>query len=83
MPYDQLTYSLICPWTFDFHVDYDTSVFESRFLLRVPAIPESERPDSGVAASVKTSFGPFAFVGEVNAALTDARFFDGLGIAGA
>src|SRR5882672_12496741 len=32
VPYDQLTNSLICPWTFDFHVDYDTSVFESRFL---------------------------------------------------
>ena len=32
VPYDQLTYSLICPWTVDFHVDYDTSVFESRFL---------------------------------------------------
>ena len=32
VPYDQLTNSLICPWTVDFHVDYDTSVFESRFL---------------------------------------------------
>src|SRR5258705_9333551 len=32
VPYDQLTNSPICPWTLDFHVDYDTSVFESRFL---------------------------------------------------
>jgi hypothetical protein len=82
VPYDQLTYSLICPWTFDFHVDYDTSVFESRFLHAsyLPFLPEIGQIP-GVAASVKASFGPFAFVGEVNAALKDARFIDGLGIA--
>ena len=34
-----------------------------------------------MAASLKTSFGPFAFVGEVNSALQQAKFFDGLGIA--
>jgi hypothetical protein len=81
-PYDELTTSLVCPWTFDFHVDYDTSVFESRFLhssylpflSQIGTIP-------GMAASVKASFGPFAFVGEVNAALKQAKFFDGLGIA--
>jgi len=33
-----------------------------------------------VAASVKASFGPFAVVGEVNAALRQATFLDGLGI---
>ena len=82
VPYDQLTDSLICPWTFDFHVDYDTSVFESRFLHSsyLPFLPQIGQIP-GVAASVKASFGPFAFVGEVNAALTEARFFDGLGIA--
>ena len=82
VPYDQLTNSLVCPWTFDIHVDYDTSVFESRFLhssylpflSQIGSIP-------GVAVSVKSSFGPFAFVGEVNSALKEARFFDGLGIA--
>lgn len=82
VPYDQLTDSLICPWTIDFHVDYNTSVFESRFLhssylpflSQIGGIP-------GVAASLKTSFGPFAFAGEVNAAIQDARFIDGLGIA--
>jgi hypothetical protein len=82
VPYDQLTDSLICPWTFDFHVDYDTSVFESRFLhsAYLPFLSEIGRVP-GMAASVKASFGPFAFVGEVNAALRDARFLDGLGIA--
>jgi hypothetical protein len=82
VPYDQLTYSLICPWTLDFHVDYDTSVFESRFLhsAYLPFLSEIGRVP-GVAASVKASFGPFAFVGEVNTALSEARFLDGLGIA--
>jgi hypothetical protein len=82
VPYDQLTDSLICPWTVDFHVDYDTSVFESRFLHSsyLPFLSQIGRIP-GVAASLKTSFGPFAFVGEVNAAIQDARFFDGLGIA--
>jgi hypothetical protein len=81
VPYEQLTTSLICPWTFDFHVDYDTSVFESRFLHAsyLPFLGQIGRVP-GVAASVKTSFGPFAFVGEVNAALRGAQFLDGLGI---
>jgi hypothetical protein len=82
VPYDQLTYSLICPWTVDFHVDYDTSVFESRF-LRTSYLPFLSQIGQipGVAASLKTSFGPFAFVGEVNTAIQDANFIDGLGIA--
>jgi hypothetical protein len=82
IPYDQLTNSLICPWTFDFHADYDTSVFESRFLHSsyLPFLSQIGQIP-GVAASVKTSFGPFAFVGEVNAALREARFLDALGIA--
>jgi hypothetical protein len=81
VPYEQLTMSLICPWTLDVHVDYDTSVFESRFLRQayLPFLPEIGRVP-GVAASVKASFGPFAVVGEVNAALRSAQFIDGLGI---
>ena len=82
VPYDQLTNSPICPWTLDFHVDYDTSVFESRFLHAsyLPFLSQIGQIP-GVAASVKASFGPFAFVGEVNAALQQARFLDGLGTA--
>jgi hypothetical protein len=81
VPYEQLTTSFICPWTFDFHVDYDTSVFESRFLHAsyLPFLSQIGRIP-GVAASVKASFGPFAVVGEVNAALQQATFLDGLGI---
>jgi hypothetical protein len=80
VPYEQLTTSLICPWTFDVHVDYDTSVFESRFLHAsyLPFLDQIGRVP-GMAASVKSSFGPFAVVGEVNAALRSASFFDGIG----
>jgi hypothetical protein len=80
--YEDLQSSRVCPWTFDAHVDYNTNVFESiflhssylRYLNQIGSIP-------GIAASVKASFGPFALVGEVNSALEEARFVDGLGIA--
>lgn len=79
--YEDLQSSRICPWTLDFHVDYSTNVFESiflhesylPFLTQIGSIP-------GIAATLKASFGPFAFVGEVNQALEDATFIDGLGI---
>ncbi len=81
VPYEQLTSSFVCPWTVDFHVDYDTSVFESRFLHNgyLPFLSQIGRVP-GVAASVKSSLGPFAVVGEVNAALRSATFLDGAGI---
>ena len=80
VPYDELRSSLVCPWTFDIHVDYDTSVFESRFLHAsyLPFLNQIGRVP-GLAASVKTSLGPFALVGEVNSATSEAKFFDGLG----
>jgi hypothetical protein len=78
--YEELQSSLVCPWTLDAHVDYSTSVFEGKFLhssylpflTQIGSVP-------GIAASVKASFGPFALVGEVNSAIDEARFFDGLG----
>ena len=79
--YEELQSSRVCPWTLDFHVDYSTNVFESiflhssylPFLTQIGSIP-------GIAATLKTSFGPFAFVGEVNKAIEEATFIDGLGI---
>jgi hypothetical protein len=79
--YEELRSSLLCPWSIDVHVDYNSSVFDSRFL------EENYRPYltqigriPGLAASVKASFGPFAVVGEVNSAIEKATFIDGLGI---
>jgi uncharacterized coiled-coil protein SlyX len=80
VPYEELWSSLVCPWTFDFHVDYDTSVFNSRFLQAgyLPFLDQIGQVP-GIAASVKASFGPFAVVGEVNSAIRPAKFLDGLG----
>jgi hypothetical protein len=81
-PYEELTSSLLCPWQLDAHVDYNTSVFDSRFLERnyQPFLTQIGRIP-GVAASVKASFGPFALVGEVNSAIEEARFIDALDFA--
>jgi hypothetical protein len=81
LPYEELTTSLVCPWTFDFHVDYDTSVFDGKFLERAyrPFLNQIGEI-GGVAASAKASFGPFAAVGEVNSAVETATFIDGLGV---
>src|SRR5262245_43904389 len=78
--YEELRSSLVCPWTLDTHVDYSTNVFESIFLHR-SYLPFLNQIGSvpGIAWSVKASFGPFALVGEVNSAIEDATFFDGLG----
>ena len=80
VPYEQLRWSLVCPWTVDFHVDYDTSVFESKFLHTsyLPFLNQIGRVP-GMAASVKASFGPVAVVGEFNTALHGVTFIDGLG----
>jgi hypothetical protein len=79
-PYDQLRLEDYCPWSLDFHVDYNTSVFDSlfleegyrSFLRQIGYIP-------GMAASAKLSFGPVSLIAEVNGAIERARFVDGLG----
>jgi hypothetical protein len=66
-----------CPWTFDVDVDYNNSVFDSRFLGfeyhkylgQIGFVP-------GMAASIKSSLGPVSLVGEWNGAIDDATFFD-------
>jgi uncharacterized coiled-coil protein SlyX len=81
-PYSELTSSLVCPWSLDLNFDYDSSVFDSRFLQseylpflsQIGTIP-------GVAASVKVNVGPFLVVGEWDSAIDTARFVDGSGRA--
>ncbi len=79
-PYEALQSSLVCPWQIDFHVDYNSSVFNSKFLEASyrPFLNQIGRVP-GVAASAKGSFGPFALVGEINTATRDVRFLDALG----
>ena len=80
LPYDQLSESVFCPWSIDVDVDYNSSIFDSRFL-------ESEYRDflgqigfvPGMATSVKATLGPVSFIGEWNGAIRQATFTDNLG----
>ena len=79
-PYDQLRGIGICPWSIDIDVDYNSSVFDSRFLEaeyrgfldQIGFVP-------GMAVSVKSTLGPISLVAEWNSALKRATFFDDQG----
>ncbi len=79
-PYDQLRGSAFCPWSIDVDINYNNSVFDSRFL-------EDEYRSflrqigfvGGMAASVKGTLGPASLVGEWNGATSRAWFTDELG----
>jgi hypothetical protein len=81
--YDQLRVAKFCPWSVDFDVDYNSSVFDSRFLEteyrgfldQIGFVP-------GLAASVKSTFGPMSLVVEWNSAIKRAKFLDDLGTIG-
>jgi hypothetical protein len=68
------------PWTFDADVDVISSVFDSdflqfeyrRFLDQIGFVP-------GLAAHVKTSYGPVGLIVEWNGAVSDADFIDDAG----
>jgi hypothetical protein len=80
LPYSDLTSSSVCPWSIDVNVDYDSSVFDSRFLQseylpflgQIGTVP-------GMAGSAKASLGPFLLAGEWNGAIRAAKFVDGSG----
>jgi hypothetical protein len=78
--FEELRDSLLCPWTLDFRVDYVSSVFDSNFLAREYAGFLSQVGQiPGMAASVRSSFGPFSFTGEFNTALRHTNFPDDTG----
>ena len=81
-PYDELRGFGLCPWSIDVDLDYNSSVFNSQFL-------EAEYRNflgqiglvRGMAASIKSTFGPVSVVGEWNGAINRARFTDDVGKA--
>lgn len=76
-PYSQLQSSFVCPWTLDFHVDYNSSIYSSNFLrFGYEKFLDQIGHDPGVAASLKLSAGPFALVAEINEALKRSSFVD-------
>ncbi len=76
-PYDELANSLVCPWSVDVDVNYNSSVFNSLFLRTgYEAFLDQIGQVPGAAASIKASLGPFALIGEWNGATQQARFVD-------
>ena len=79
---------VVCPWTLEVDVDYNTSVFDSNFLssqYRSTLGPIADPTDirfgldsvgfvPGLAVSLKTSLGPVAIVSEWIGALETANF---------
>ncbi len=68
------------PWSMDIDVDFNSSVFDSRFLEfeyrrfldQIGFVP-------GMAAHVKSTFGPVSLIAEWNGAIDHATFVDDLG----
>jgi hypothetical protein len=79
-PYHELRWSDSCPWSLDVDVDYNSSLFDSRFLEeeyrgflgRIGFV-------RGMAAHVKSTSGPISLVGEWNGAIKRATFLDDVG----
>ena len=79
-PYSELRSSDFCPWSLDFNVDYNTSVFDSQFLeAEYRPFLDQFGPVRGVASTVKATLGPMLLVGEWNGAIDRAAFTDGVG----
>jgi hypothetical protein len=80
--YDQLGDSFLCPWAIDVDIDYNSSIFDSRFLEfeyehfldQIGFVP-------AMAVSAKARFGRVSLVAEWNGAIDQARFReDGIGL---
>ena len=79
-PYDELHGSMLCPWTLGFDVDYNSSIFDSRLLeTEYRGFLDQIGFVRGMAASIKSSFGPISLVAEWNGAMKRARFIDDAG----
>jgi hypothetical protein len=68
---------VFCPWTIDADVDFNRSVYDSRFLgFQYRAFLDRIGIVSGLAAHVKATLGPVGIVAEWNGALGEEGFFD-------
>jgi len=80
--YSDLAGSLGCPWSVDLSVDYDSSIFDSRFLQsEYHSFLADVGIVHGLAGTIKATFGPWALVGEWNGATKAASFVDDAGNA--
>jgi len=68
------------PWSIELNVDFNSSVFDSRFLeFEYRHFLEQIGYVPGMAAHLKTTLGPVSFVAEWNGAIHEATFVDDLG----
>ena len=78
--YSELRSADFCPWSLDFNIDYNTSVFDSRFLeTEYRPFLGSFGPVRGLASTIKLALGPVSVVGEWNGAIARAVFQDDVG----
>ena len=78
--YSDLRSTDFCPWSLDFNIDYNNSVFDSRFLeAEYRPFLDSVGPVRGLASTLKLALGPVSVVGEWNGAIAHAVFEDGVG----
>jgi hypothetical protein len=78
--YSELAPSNVCPWSLDISIDYDRSIFDSRFLQsEYQSFLHRFGTIGGLASTLKATFGPWSFVGEWNGATTAANFVDDAG----
>jgi hypothetical protein len=78
--YDQLKSSRWCPWSFDTNLDYNSSVFDSRFLeTNYRSFANQFGRVPGLGYNAKFTFGPTSLVAEWNGASTAAVFQDDAG----
>jgi hypothetical protein len=76
--FDQLSTDIgFCPWALDANVDYNSSIFDSRFLENEyrSFVGQFDRV-RGMAGNVKLSLGPLSVVTEWNGATKTAVFTD-------
>jgi hypothetical protein len=79
-PYSELSNTGVCPWTLDVNLDYNSSVFDSKFLVsEYSAFANQFGAVKGLAANAKLTLGRVSLVGEWNGATQPAQFLDGLG----
>jgi hypothetical protein len=78
--YDQLRSSRWCPWSFDTNLDYNSSIFDSRFLENnYRSFMNQFGRIPGLGFNAKLTFGPASLVAEWNGASTTAVFQDDVG----
>jgi uncharacterized coiled-coil protein SlyX len=79
-PYHELSRTGPCPWSLDVNLDYNSSIFDSRFLeFEYRRFMNRFGPVPGRAANVRLTIGAVSLVGEVNGATKRAVFRDDLG----